>query len=94
MRASDLSKRETAKTLFKSCVTVQKWVDRYRDLGLVGLYGKFGRGRMPKIPEKTKERIITEAIPPPLGPRATRLVAWPALPAHRAHSLEIKPHLT
>ena len=101
MRASGLSKRETAKTLCTSCVTVQKWVDRYRDEGLVGLDEKSGRGRKPRIPAKTMERIITEATTPPPGRtrHSTRSMASTVgVSQHTVRTVwnrnEIKPHLT
>ena len=75
MRASGLSMRETAKTLCTSCVTVQKWVDRYCDEGLAGLDEKLGRRRKSRIPEKILARIITDNYSTHKHPNVTQWLA-------------------
>ena len=101
MRASGISKRKTANVMQTSCVTVQKWVDRYRTLGLKGLDEKPGRGRKPSIPEETIERIVTEATQPPPGRtrHSTRSMAKAVgVSQHTVRTVwnrnRIKPHLT
>ena len=101
MRASGISKRKTASALQTSCVTVQTWVDRYRDEGIKGLDEKPGRGRKPSIPAATIERIITEATKPPRGRtrHSTRSMAKAVgVSQHTVRTVwnrnEIKPHLT
>jgi transposase len=101
MRASGISKRKTASAMQTSCVTVQKWVDRYRDEGIKGLDEKPGRGRKPSIPVETIERIITEATTPPRGRtrHSTRSMARAVgVSQHTVRLIwnrnAIKPHLT
>jgi transposase len=100
MRASGISKRKTASALQTSCVTVQKWVDRYRKEGIKGLDEKPGRGRKPSIPAETIERIITEATKPPRGRtrHSTRSMARAVgVSQHTVRLIwnrnDIKPHL-
>lgn len=101
MRSSGVSKRKTATVLQTSCVTVQKWVDRYREEGISGLDEKPGRGRKTSIPTETIERIITEATKPPRGHtrHSTRSMARAVgVSQHTVRTVwnrnEIKPHLT
>lgn len=101
LRSSGVSKRKTAAQLQTSCVTVQKWVDRYREEGIQGLEEKAGRGRKPSIPASVIERIVTEATKPPKGRtrHSTRSMAkMVGVSQHTVRTIwnrnEIKPHLT
>jgi len=100
-RADGLSKKQTALHLRTSEVTVQRWTDRYRQLGLGGLADLPGRGRKPRLPSGIRQRIVEEATTPPPGKtrHSTRTMArMLGVSNSYVHGIwrsnGIKPHLT
>jgi len=101
LRAAGHSQVATAATVGVNRPVVIHWERRFGDDGLAGLSEAPGRGRKPSIPDKKKEKLITQATrPPPNRTRwsvrsmARQVGVSPASVQRVWAANDIKPHLT
>lgn len=67
LRAQGKSQDETAREVGVNRPVVGLWEQRFRTQGLAGLKDAKGRGRKASIAMQTVQRVVTEAVQPPLG---------------------------
>jgi len=67
LRAEGKSQEETAREVGVNRPVVGLWERRFRSHGLAGLKDAKGRGRKTSIAPQTVQRVVTEAVQPPLG---------------------------
>jgi transposase len=67
LRADGKTQEETAREVCVNRPVVGLWEGRFRSQGLAGLKDAKGRGRKASIAPQTVQRVVTEAVQPPLG---------------------------
>ncbi len=67
LRAEGKTQEETAREVGVNRPVVGLWEQRFRGQGLAGLKDAKGRGRKASIAPQTVQRVVTEAVQPPLG---------------------------
>jgi transposase len=67
LRGEGKSQEETARAVGVNRPVVGLWEHRFRSQGLAGLKDASGRGRKATLAPQTVQRVITEAVQPPLG---------------------------
>jgi transposase len=67
LRSEGNSQEQTAREVGVTRLVVGQWERRFRARGLAGLEDAKGRGRKASISPQTVQRVVTEAVQPPLG---------------------------
>jgi transposase len=67
LRGEGKSQEETAREVGVNRPVVGLWEQRFRAHGLAGLKDAKGRGRKASLAPTTVQRVVTEAVQPPLG---------------------------
>jgi transposase len=67
LRSQGMSQEETAREVGVNRPVVGLWERRFRSQGLAGLKDAEGRGRKASIALQTVQRVVSEAVQPPLG---------------------------
>lgn len=99
--AAGFSQEEAARRAGVQRKVVNQWCGRFRAQGVAGLAEAKGRGRPPRLAERIKERVITEATRPPkerLRWSVRTMARHAGISVGSVHALwqanDIKPHLS
>jgi transposase len=99
LRAQGKSQQATAEELQLNRPVVAAWEKRFRRQGMAGIADAAGRGRKRSIALHTDERVLTEAVQPPLGrtrwsvrSMARHVGVSPATVQRLWSANDIKPH--